>query len=91
MIKYRAYDKNIEPVKVVRETDKKVFFISSIGITRHEAKRSHYWNWFDTWEEARKFLLDEATAKVNQARNALQRAHDELGNIKGMKPPKEQS
>jgi DNA polymerase II large subunit len=56
---------------------------------RREAKSSKHGGFFDTWEAAKQSLLEEAEATVASARRRLEVAQSELGNIKGMKPPKD--
>lgn len=45
--------------------------------------------YFDTWAEAHELLLSRAESKFESTRRNMERAQDELGNIKGMKPPKD--
>lgn len=88
MIKYRTVLGKIESVEVLRETEKMVV-IACIGKRKEtrEAKRSEWTNWHDTWVDAHEFLLAAAQQKVVRIRMQLERAKDELGNIKGMKVP----
>lgn len=74
----------IKKVSVTRETAVCVWID-----TRRYAKRSELENFFDTWDEARAFLLNCAEARLMDARRRLQEARDALGNVKGMKQPKE--
>lgn len=84
-------DKIVE-VDVIRETDQSVF-VKTLGYqlkgnTEHRvSKRSEHECYFDTFEDAKKFLIDAAERRVSWARNSLQDAQDKLGNIKGMKGP----
>lgn len=85
----------IEAVEVERETESSVWVVDTWrgerGNTRRHAKRSDWDNYFDTWEEAKAFLMAQAEAKVTAARRALDSANGELGNVKGLKPPSAQS
>lgn len=45
--------------------------------------------YFDTWCQAKEFLILRAESKVTSARLSLGLANSQLGNIKGMKPPKD--
>lgn len=83
IVKYRTKWNEIERVEIFRETDNFVYF----GNGCREAKRSGFQNYFDTWEDAKAFLLDEAQKSIDAARRELQRAQAEYGNIKGMKNP----
>lgn len=82
--KFRAgdYRNRITAIEIERETDSSVW----IG-GRRSAKSTEYDNYFDTWDEAHKFLLDKAGALLDAARHRLQQAQAAHGNIKGMKQP----
>lgn len=69
MIKYRTnYSKDkIEKVEIVRETPKMVVVVSHVGGERREAKQSDWACYFDTWAEARDYLLDAARKRVAPA------------------------
>jgi hypothetical protein len=72
----------IEPVEVEKET------ASSVWINgRRNNKRSGYDSYFDTWEEAKAYLLEQAERKVAGRRRSLEAANGELGNIRGLKKP----
>ena len=85
MIKYKAvsYLWKIEPIEIVKETEKTIFLIGG----RKERKASELVSWHDTWEGARQALLSRAEGDVASARLRLQDANGILGNIKGMKNP----
>jgi len=87
MIKYRTRFKKIEAIEVSRETDKCMFYPSPSGREVREAKRSDWQNWHDTWDEAHRFLLDEAEQEEKRAMLSLQAAQEKLENIKAMKKP----
>lgn len=88
---YKAQDTKIEKIEVISET--KSFVTANInwfGKVQQQrfAKESagyHPYKVFQTWEEAKKFLISGAEAGVANARFQLQKAHDRLGNIKGLK------
>lgn len=90
MIKYRTFGLwTIEEVEVLRETAKTVVLISAAsGKERREAKRSEYYNWHDSWEDAHNFQIAEAQRKVDLIRLQLDRANGDLGRIKGQRKPK---
>jgi len=76
-----TYNKLIEKVEIERETESSVWIK---GIRK--GKRTHDWhNFFDTWEEAHNFLLDNSESDLKSARNRLSTAQDRNGNIKGLK------
>lgn len=77
MIKYktnrwvRDSDDLIKQVEVERETDVSIWV-------------NNYW---DTWEDARDFLMKQAEMKLADARRGLQVAQSEYENVKGLKAP----
>jgi hypothetical protein len=85
MIKYRTRCDEIKEVEVIRETPKQVVIKLRRNGERREDKRSNYMNWFNTWDEAHEFLVEQAREEVNQLCKRLDRAKGELGRIRGMK------
>lgn len=91
--KYIVHDYHpwIEKVKCIEETQRFVCFKRiRRGNERVEriAKGSRI---FDSWEDAHAQLIQEAKHKVIAARLVLQQAQGHLGNIKGLKPPTNES
>ena len=88
MIKYRTIRTKIEAVEIIRETPKQVVlkpsYPSFISRERREAKRSDYQNWFDTWEEAKSFLVDEAKKKVALEERNLKIAKARLNEVSAL-------
>lgn len=80
MIKYYAYFGTIKPVEVERVTDNSVWVRG-----RRSNREGTYDGYFDSWEEARQFLLKKAQVKLDSARRHLEAAQSEYGNIKGLK------
>lgn len=74
----------ISPVEIEKETESSVWIN---GCRR--AKISTYENYFDSWDDAKQFLMDHAQKRVDSLRLQLERANGELGNIKGLKPTTE--
>lgn len=70
----------IERVEIERETEKSVWICGN-----RNAKRSEWYNYYDTWEDAHKALLNQQKACVDSLRLRLERSKGVLGNIKGMK------
>ena len=92
MIKYRTgftFRSNpIDKVEVERETDSSVWIKNTTtGKDRRVSKTGKYENYFDTWEQAKIYLLKEAEDELNAARRNLERAQSKYGNIKGLKKP----
>lgn len=95
MIKYKATywssSPTIEEVRVVSETAKFVVaeFLRRDGSAYQvrEAKSATDHAYFDDWGSAKEFLLGRCNESLAKCRRSLQRAHDRLGSVKGMKPP----
>ena len=84
----------IERVECTRETAQTVWYMQQDAWrktdTEHRAaKESSGERYHDSWEDAKAYLLESANLSVIHARNALQRANDTLGNVKGLKKPAE--
>lgn len=99
LIKWKTLKWNenkIERVECVRETDKQVVILEypwgnnkKQPQERRHLKESGYEQFHDSWEEAHAYLMKQAEEKLLSARRSLQRAQDELGNVKGMRKPPE--
>ena len=68
-------------MQVERATDTGVFIMG-----RRRAFKSRFDIYAKTWEEARDWLLEKATVRVQLARRELELANSHLGNVKGMRP-----
>jgi hypothetical protein len=90
----------IERVECSRETDKAVWVLvypwtldggrgTKPPTEGRRMKNSESENYHDTWEDARDFLLRIAESEVLRARDRLQRAHDFVGSVKGLRKPAE--
>lgn len=84
MIKYRAktqtWGQLIEKINVERETKKCVWIDG-----RRSNKMSDWYCYFDTFGEAKNYLISEAENKVQAARSKLNNAKSHLGNIQALK------
>lgn len=91
IVKYKvsskSYNPRIEKVEIVRETAQCVFLppFRGTGSERREAKSSDYADYFDSFEDAKSFLVTLWEFKVNSARLKLEQDKGTLGNIKVMK------
>lgn len=72
----------IRKVVVDRETPKCIWVDG-----RRQGKESGFGRYFDSFEEAKNYLLDKADQDLARARRLLQRAQAHHGNIKGLKEP----
>lgn len=95
MKKYRATSwGNIDAHEVIKETSKTIVFQrpdiwGKRPLERTERKDSNSHRWFDSWADAKAWLVLNAERDVESARRNLKSAHDHLGNVKGMKEPKD--
>lgn len=97
IVKFKTggYRETIERVECVRETEKSVYVFDTDwrGIKATKPTRSDKFSartqYHDSWAEARAYLLIKAEDNVAACRRSLESANDKLGNIKGMKPPKD--
>lgn len=82
MIKYEADTSwlKISKVEVERETKNSVWING-----RRNAKLSGWKSYFDTFQEAKEYLIQAKNEDVFRARCALNRANAALGNAEGLK------
>ena len=81
MIKYRtSWRTEIEKIEVVRETAK--FYVLMASNPRHperrEAKSSDWQNYFDTFKEAKQFLIDRLKTKIKKYELNIEYVEEEL-------------
>jgi hypothetical protein len=83
MIKFKTsvIGNRIEKVEVVGETECFVKLING----RKDAKRSEWQNYFNSFDEAKNYLIDNAQKRVDSLRTQLESANGALGQIKGIK------
>lgn len=85
---YRAslgWGSDIETIEITRETDKTVWFVNDNGNNVREAKSSDWRNWFDTFKDAKEFLINRKQSDIDDLRRRLEGKKSELGNLKGLK------
>ena len=76
VVKYRTNSflrKTIERVEIERETESSVW----IG-DRRRAKRSEYESYWDSWEEARSYLIEKAEGRFDAAFKYASAAEEDL-------------
>lgn len=78
----------IKEVEIVRETAKQVVVLLD-GFRRQgerrEAKRSSYNNYFDTWKEAKEYLLNKVRRRIEGTEAKLKREKKRLAEIELIK------
>ena len=85
MIKYvTVFGINIQEQEIVRETEHMVIYNTINGHERREKKQSEYKNYFDTWQEAKDFLVRKYTNKKARAEINLADANKELAKVKAL-------
>ena len=83
MIKYKVshyWRPEVEKVEIEKETDSSVWIKGRRG-----AKETQYHAFFDTFAEAKAFLIDVFEKKAQAVRSQLETANGHLGNAKGLK------
>jgi hypothetical protein len=93
--KTSAFGVWIEPVECVKETEKQLVLRVKQWTRAGEPERFYERRvskissdrYFDSWDEAKAYLLERAQTQLVGAQRALQHRQDELGNIKGLKKP----
>lgn len=86
--KTKRYSPKIEPVSVVKNTEKTVTLAPTQYFRERRADRmGQYEQYWRTWEDAHAYLVGRSEGELTSARRALQAAQDFHGNVKGMKKP----
>ena len=90
MIRYKVskYRIDIEPLEVVRETEKSVYIQQGRGLSR-QAKETAYDQWFTTWQDAYNFLVKRTESKIEYLKGRLEDTEDNLTEILNMEKPAE--
>lgn len=87
-IKYYAWLGRIERIEIIKESAKTVTLKSGISGERRSAKLSEDRGYFDTYQEAKQFLIDQATADLKQLYDQVDRLETKLAKIKEMQEQK---
>lgn len=89
MKKYKTtgnWSATIEVVECEKETAASVWVKwNPTSIARRNNKRSSYENYFDSFQEAKDFLIKQGKTKVESARRGLEEANSYLGNANGLR------
>ena len=85
MKKFRTwYDTRIEEVEVIRETAK---FVTEADGQRWMKRTDDFRNYFNTWQEAKDFLIDREQAAIARAQSEVWMHQKRLDGIEEMQPP----
>jgi len=89
MYRVDRYGCEITRHDIVKETPKQITYIKKwprCNDSEHkEAKHCSSQHWFDTFDEAKEFLVARCEMKVENSKKQLQRHRSQLGNAKSIK------
>ena len=71
MYKYKAVFEKVKKVEIVRETEKSVFLPYWNGAERREAKKTDWYSYHDTAEDAIHAVIKRAESEVEKAEKEL--------------------
>ncbi len=79
---------SIELQTIERETDKTIWYLYE-GFNgemheRRELKKSEYCSWFDTFQDAKAYVIERREAKIEQLRRDLTEANTDLFEAKNL-------
>jgi len=87
MIKYRVnkYGYSIDRISVIRETEKMVFVQGWRGQgERRESKDTAFDKWFDSFDEAKDFILSRIKIDLSAAGNSIKRLSAKMAEVESM-------
>ena len=76
------YDARIEEVEVIRETAK---FVTLVDSQRWAKRSDDHYNFFDTWSEARQFLIDREKTAIIRLLAEVKQHQETLEKIEAMR------
>lgn len=85
---YRVVCNGIEKTSIIRSTDKSVWYISERGNELRENKRGQLVNWFDTFEDAKIFLIDGVNFELKSLEVRTSTARQKLSKLKQLQENK---
>lgn len=83
-IKYFAWLGKIEKREIIKESEKTVTLKSGVFGERREAKRSEGRGYFDTWHEAKNFLIAKNTKELLRLYNQVDSLETKIKKIEEM-------
>jgi len=87
------FGKFIEPIEAVKETDKQVVYLRpnpcmpGTVTEQRSPKRGQHDNFFNSWDEAKAFLVENAGSEVKRCEENLQRAQAKLQQMEELSQP----
>jgi hypothetical protein len=89
--KVEKYNNDIKTVEVWRETEKAVFFANARGGVDQERKGADWHQWFNTWHQAKNFLIGRTENQISYLESKLCATRADLTEILQMMPPNEEN
>ena len=83
---YRTSSSDIVAVNVRGKTERCVLLEDGTK----EGRRSTWQNWFESWDEARDFLIRNYTERAKKLRNRLQETEEGIEKLQTMKKTEEE-
>ena len=84
MYKVTDFPPFIQPVQIVKQTEKFVVLPGHWGREYREAKTSEYASWFDSFDKAKEFATSLFVAKIETSQRAVTNAAQNLKTIEAM-------
>jgi hypothetical protein len=76
---------SIRSIEVTRVTEKTVYYNNSAGREVSERRTTTYYQWHDTFQEAKDYLLEQYGRKIENTKDKLQKLRSVLGQIESLK------
>lgn len=86
--KYRAFDNFVKKYKVIHSNSFKITYSNYADEVETEKKESPYHKWFDNFEDAKDFLIEQNEKKIKRIEkqlNKLERLRNKLNELKEYK------
>ena len=81
---FRVLFDSISEYEVTKTSDKSVWYITSRGNADRDLRSTNYYSWFDTFEEAKEFIVKKADLKYNSLVMQLCNAKEKLEEAKNI-------
>jgi len=82
--KYKAIFGKIEECEILRETDKQIVKVNSLGREVRESKISDWQSYHDTYEDAKAHLIQKEEKEVDRLKVLLKKAVEQLDKMKAL-------
>lgn len=84
IIMFRVLFDSISKYEVTRTSDKSVWYKNSRGTEGRDLRKTTHYSWFDTFEEAKEFVVKKADLKYNSLVMQLCCAAEKLEEAKNL-------